>query len=61
MSHDVNALLQRFQHAKNQRHQFRSLLDVAYRFALPNRNLFDTDTIGADKNSQVLNGLENEN
>ncbi len=54
MSHDVNALLQRFQHAKNQRHQFRSLLDVAYRFALPNRNLFDTDTIGADKNSQVF-------
>ena len=54
MSHDISSLLQRFQQARNQRELFRSLLDVAYRFAIPNRNLFDGDTVGADKNSQVF-------
>lgn len=54
MSHDIQSLLQRFQHARNQRHLFRSLLDVAYQFAIPNRNLFDSDTVGAIKNFRVF-------
>ena len=50
---DIAQLIGRFESARNQRFLFRSLFERAYHYSMPNRNLFESNTAGADKNSNV--------
>lgn len=54
MAVNIQALNARFQIARNERLQFHGLFTDAYHYAMPNRNLFENEAPGADKNSDVF-------
>lgn len=54
MAIDIDDLIARFQIAKTERLKFHGLFEDAYHYAMPNRDLFENETAGGIKNSDVF-------
>lgn len=54
MTTNLESLKARFEIAKTERLQFHGMFEDAYHYAMPNRNLFENEAPGADKNSDVF-------
>ncbi len=54
MAINLESLKARFEMAKTERLQFHGMFEDAYHYAMPNRNLFENEAPGADKNSDVF-------